>query len=474
MLLQINKSLFQNFPFHLVKFSSKKNLCYKTSFRTLHNTAVISASNISTSDSLGLNNRILSSIPLSTADEKLLSSGLSELRDHTQQKSVFEFLPEFKINSDKKLPYCFTSKQQILENQSIKDFTQDTVTELSKKESSMKNIFQTLNSMKGNYFTDKYLNYYSLYHNKPSSPSEADVLSISTSTNQNIIEMMPSKSKSGLQEINPEGQIIIDPQKLKENLKWIEENILYKIHDIDLNSLPYLIYGMSNLLAYRSIIHIYDRTQKVDLNSLSSDKNKIEALKIMQKNRLIFTSVGALGVLIGLNSIMYFQRNYMPKTIDLNVSVNTTPESNQSDYSFVFFAQKYFKTLNKKLKLFIIFILFPLFIFISYPFLSYVYLSYVIFLNSNIFYFKLLVCLLDILAISYNIFVLYLINKYSKLNDKPRLSKYIPSFINNELSSAYKISRYCEHDKLIIIGIFYKTIFYYILILLFVLATLLI
>lgn len=230
---------------------------------------------------------------------------------------------------------------------------------------------------------------------------------------------------------------------------------------------------MSHLLAYRSIINIYDRTQKGDLNSLKSETNKIEALKILQKNRLIFTSVGALGVFIGLNSLMYFQINYMAKTIDLNVSVNTTPESNQTEYSFVFLV-KYFKTLNKRLKLFIIFIFFPLFIYISYPFLSYVYLNDVIFLNSHIFLFKLLVCLLDILAISYNIFVLYLINKYSKLNEKPRTSKYIPSFLNNELSSAYRISRYCEHDKLIRIGIFYKTIFYYILVLLFVLATLLI
>ena len=112
MLLHINRSLFQNFPFHFVKFSSKKNLSYKTSLRTLHNTAVISASNNSTSGSLGINDRNLSSIPLSTADEKLLTSGLSELRDNSQQKSVFEFLQEIKLNSDKKLPYCFTSTQQ--------------------------------------------------------------------------------------------------------------------------------------------------------------------------------------------------------------------------------------------------------------------------------------------------------------------------------------------------------------------------
>ena len=45
------------------------------------------------------------------------------------------------------------------------------------------------------------------------------------------------------------------------------------------------------------------------------------------------------------------------------------------------------------------------------------------------------------LIISYFIMVLYLIDKFQKYNEKPKLYKYIPAFIKKDILNLYEISK---------------------------------
>ena len=131
------------------------------------------------------------------------------------------------------------------------------------------------------------------------------------------------------------------------------------------------------------------------------------------------------------------------------------------------------KILNTWLKISIIIILIPI-IYSSYPYISYLYVSYVNFINNNYFQLQLLICLIGVLIILYLFLILYFLNKYSTRSEAPILSKYLPSFVRNEILSIYELSQQTEHDKSIIIGLILKSIIAYILLLLFLLATLLI
>ena len=80
--------------------------------------------------------------------------------------------------------------------------------------------------------------------------------------------------------------------------------------------------------------------------------------------------------------------------------------------------------------LLLILVLIFILIFIVIPFkgLIFKYINYIIFIVGGLF-------------ISYLIMVLSLIDIFKKMNDKPKLYKYIPAFIKNEILNLYEISK---------------------------------
>ena len=127
------------------------------------------------------------------------------------------------------------------------------------------------------------------------------------------------------------------------------------------------------------------------------------------------------------------------------------------------------KIFNTWLKISLIIILIP----IIYSYYPYLYSYYIIIILNNLFEIKWLGCLIDVLAILYNILILYFLNKYSTRSEAPILSKYLPSFVRNEILSLYELSQMSNKAKSVIIGHTLKTIIAIILVYLFVLATLL-
>ena len=95
-------------------------------------------------------------------------------------------------------------------------------------------------------------------------------------------------------------------------------------------------------------------------------------------------------------------------------------------------------------------------------------------INKNLFKIKILICIISVLIILYNIIELYLINIFSKYSEKPKLNKYIPSKISNEIFSLYYISKANEHDKSILIDILFKNLIFFNLLFLIILAIFLI
>ena len=127
---------------------------------------------------------------------------------------------------------------------------------------------------------------------------------------------------------------------------------------------------------------------------------------------------------------------YKPNTsviVNVNVSNTSSLSSNNINSSImVLFSQ--FKKLNKWFKLLIILLLTPVL------FLILIYI--VIPIRAEIFkYMNYIVFIVGGLIISYFIMKLYLIEKFKKYNEKPKLYKYIPGFIKKEILNLYEISQ---------------------------------
>lgn len=127
---------------------------------------------------------------------------------------------------------------------------------------------------------------------------------------------------------------------------------------------------------------------------------------------------------------------YKPNTsviVNVNVSNTSSLSSNNINSSImVLFSQ--FKKLNKWFKLLIILLLTPVL------FLILIYI--VIPIRGEIFkYMNYIVFIVGGLIISYFIMKLYLIEKFKKYNEKPKLYKYIPGFIKKEILNLYEISQ---------------------------------
>ena len=102
------------------------------------------------------------------------------------------------------------------------------------------------------------------------------------------------------------------------------------------------------------------------------------------------------------------------------------------------FLLTYFKKSQFWVTLLIFFIL-SAFILKIDPNLENILYYYRLFLSNKLISFKLLLIFISMFYILY--FILFLINKYSIFKNKPVFSKYMPSFIQNELLELYEVSQ---------------------------------
>ena len=217
----------------------------------------------------------------------------------------------------------------------------------------------------------------------------------------------------------------------------------------------------------RIFVPLFKKFKFILMNSFSIlNKLYIRQYKVINFILYIFIGITTYLFLYDLTSIKVI-RIFIFTLISLAVSMYISDNYTISKNIFIKILQKLVFLI---LKISLIIILIP----IIYSYYPYLYSYYIIIILNNLFKIKWLVCLIDVLAILYNILILYFLNKYSTRSEAPILSKYLPSFVRNEILSLYELSQQTEHDKSIIIGLILKSIIAYILLLLFLLATLLI
>ena len=103
--------------------------------------------------------------------------------------------------------------------------------------------------------------------------------------------------------------------------------------------------------------------------------------------------------------------------------------------------------------------LFFIFIPYIYPLLKYTYSV----LNNYFIYVKVFTFLAILLSIIFFIMELRIIDKFSKLNNKPLFPRFIPKFIKNWLYLLYSISKFTPLEKTIIVNHTIKTILFLII-----------
>nr|YP_009652958.1 hypothetical protein [Taiwanofungus camphoratus]QCG69996.1 hypothetical protein [Taiwanofungus camphoratus]UKQ56127.1 hypothetical protein [Taiwanofungus camphoratus]WRO45199.1 hypothetical protein [Taiwanofungus sp. YW-2023a] len=153
-----------------------------------------------------------------------------------------------------------------------------------------------------------------------------------------------------------------------------------KIKDTTLEGKVCLFF-ISSLLLYKGIVITYDKSTRVELNSFTTDRARLKALKMINRNKFIFNSCGALVVMAGIYSMYSLYKE--PNKVD--ISVNTSTSLNKTNNSVLLFFF-HIKILNKWLKLFIVIILLVLVIFLDITYLGGVFKMYKLFISSNILY----------------------------------------------------------------------------------------
>lgn len=441
--------------------------------RMLHNTSVLSAPKKNTGvGSVNKNSDSLSDIPLSPDAEEILKSNLDTLRNHSHSMTMQDlYLQNKEIFENSFSPLIKAKIERSWENLKISAATEKSVDILNREVAPKNPFLSSFFNMPGNNFYDKW---YSLYNNSntdTNKTNEIEIRKISDEINNEAGALLPSYSDKGkLFEMNSDGKLVIDINKFEIIYQSTLQQVISKFQELDIENIYIAIFSLSNLIAYRTIVKAHTNSVNIDLSKFNSVEKQI-ALKAILRNKLTFNTVAALGIICGFYGLNYLRQQLIFNSVQVNVS-STSSSNTQASLLIFLFTQ--FKKLNIWLKIILIFIIMPIIIYSSYPYLSYLYIIFINFLNNHIFKLKLLLCLIVILHILFDVLTLYLINIFSRLNDKPILNKYIPSFISNEIFSIYKISKSSENNKSIIIGIYLKNIILLILLLLYLLALLLI
>ena len=433
--------------------------------RMIHNTSVLFASNSNiTGGILGKfkGNPILD-LPLNSEGEKILFSNLNTLRDQSQQMNGFEYMKSIQSNFEDSIPMIHKKKYtEYLESRNLNEIAGTAVEHLKNEAGTSSGMFKKLSSMNGRNLYDKWCDF--LNRSVDTNSNESELTTLAESLNNEYKKVSPNLDSGNLVEILPDGKILIDGPKCIEFFLNMKNTFLENLNKMDLDQINIFVYSLSTLTAYRGIVWAYDKGNNLDLSVFMDDKNKLEALNIIQKYRFKFTTQGALGVLLGMYAIYFVNKTYLAKNVVINVS--STTSSNNPQKSLIFLVS-FFKNLNIFVKMFIIFVFIPITFYFSLPYLAYIYMIYINFLNNNILKLKLFFCLINVLILLHSVTELYLINIFSSYSEKPTLHKYIPSFISKKIFSLYCISKFNKEEKLLLIGYMLKSLIYFLLLFVF-------
>ena len=418
----INKNLYTDKQFSILAkygknfYHKKINIFFlNSSVRSINTTSVLYMPN-SKNISDGKN------ISLTDEEADKLLSGLEKIKNDSEEMSASEWIEQNLSSYTEAFPNLDHFKRTTNENsgdsvkvlkQNLEDFFRD-LSSLNKDE--MEIFDKMLSSMPGDTIDEKRLSFLLLFAKHLGVGDKVSVISSGKETLE-ISESLFSYDK---------GIININTNKfsLDKALEFIKEHK---------DAVEISTGAVGGILMYRSIMKAYDRRYLPDLSSFKSDASRLKAVEEGLRNRRLFATWGSLVVMTGIFGIKYIYKPNTSVIVNVNVSNTSSLSSNNINSSImVLFSQ--FKKLNKWFKLLIILLLTPVL------FLILIYI--VIPIRGEIFkYMNYIVFIVGGLIISYFIMKLYLIEKFKKYNEKPKLYKYIPGFIKKEILNLYEISQ---------------------------------
>ena len=375
------------------------------------------------------------SIELSDDDVKKLLDGLSECRANSEAMTVSEYLSETISDYDEAFPNL--SKKDEMKEEYLKTVK---ISELEGEVRKLQELYPTT--------------------------SENAVDRIVQNVNKEYLNIIKpdnqDRSSKIIVEYTPDGKLIFDVTKIQEVWDKTQDFVIKNIGNVDAHA-SVCLYGLTTLMVYRGVLYTFKKFNATDLSSFKTDKSRLAALRIMQRNNYKFATFGSLIVLGGLQSMFAVYRHYNPNQLNISVTnttsnattSNTLITNNKPSSSFMLLFS-YFKKLNKWIKILIVLILFVLVRNIVESYLGPVNEYYELFIN-NLIYVKIILVLIIGLTVLYNIYIISVINKFTVSKNKPILPKYLPSFIKNEILCLYDISQTSELEKMIVINHIKKT-----------------
>ena len=430
---------------------NKKYFSYKSidNIRLIHFSSILHTENNNTNndlDELELTAEEVAraGIALSEEDVNNLQYGLQDIKKNSEAMSLSEYFDTYFSSFDESFPNLRQNKvvNEYLKTINTKDFYEkgmsntESIIEKIPELKNINSVFLTTNENIGSRLVNN--------------------------LNNQISEVMNYKEASTkLIEYTADGKIIIDGKKFLEVWDKTSKVLNENIKEVSVGG-SVCLFGIGSLLLYKGIVRAHDISTTVDLSSFKTDKARLQALKMINRNKFIFNSCGALVVMTGI----YGMLSLFKETNKVDISVNTSTSLNKTNNSiFLFFSC--IKNLNKWAKLFIVFIILVLVIFLDNTYLGCVFKIFKLFISNNILKIKIYISLIIGLIILYNILILKIINKFKNLYEKPILPKFIPSFIKSEIMNLYEISKFDELEKNIIINNIIQTnLFMFILFLL--------
>nr|YP_009652978.1 hypothetical protein [Taiwanofungus camphoratus]QCG70016.1 hypothetical protein [Taiwanofungus camphoratus]UKQ56092.1 hypothetical protein [Taiwanofungus camphoratus]WRO45217.1 hypothetical protein [Taiwanofungus sp. YW-2023a] len=464
------------------------NHCFLSLYkvRMIHSSSVLNTDknpNISNQD----NNNIIN-----FADSDQLLDGLSEILKESEEMSVSEYLENTQSSFNEAFPNFYNDDKikQFFQN---KKFDELLKTALSNDNSDLSDlkisvIKDMIRDTPGKSNVEKTINFLISLKNKQdgSFKNEVEKLLPHGEINKDYGEIVnkgiTENSKKTIEQVDEgkiiehvgEGKIIVDINKVDK--LWGDISHFISEHKTTIEASGVISVGFTNYFLYRGIMKSYDKYATNQISKFNTDKSKLVALQLLNRNRMLFSTGGAFLITVGLQSMIYFCKYYIPNksgvNININANANVTPSSSKPDNSAMLLFS-YFKKSKIWFKI-LIFILISVLIFIYYPDLFPLFKVYRLFISEKFIYIKLLIILMFVIIILYYILILHIIDKYSKLNEEPVLSKFIPLFIKSHILELYEISQIEKVDRQIIIDNTIITMLFMVIFLLLTVITLLI
>ena len=466
--------------FNNLHFSCKNNnLIFSAVFFAENNTLIKTPfiKGFHTSMVLGTDNNTLdttNTFPI--ADKEKLLSGLDEIKKNSESMTISEFLSESNTSFSEAFPNYSSFK--------IKDVLEQIKTDTNNKfiysEPIIKDVLNLIYENPKSFLDNKdlVLNYFTV---KNSSDGSFTTLlkNINDLSEDTTVE---SKSESSIIKYE-NGYIILDVKQAGLKIEKSIEYIIKHKDEIEINSTA-ILPGIGALFLYKNVVKNHNNfaagSYHQDVEKLNlSEAAKVDLLKMQAKQVLVFNTVGAILVLGSLfvisNTIMDKTRNKNPVTVNLNItgqlvhspkvetSVGAFYFCGESAYRRLLFLAPKFKCPNR-FKYLILFLISLIGLYFLIPFFSHILF---LFKSIRVFWVKFVLVLITTIAILYNLITLFLLIKFSLMEDKTIIiPKYMPNFISSYLIDLKRISKYDSLNNFLYLFIT-TTIFLFILLLIF-------